>query len=360
MKEMVVAVPNMGPLAIVARGIFKSLGIPIVTVPRITREMIERGVKYSPEFACFPLKAVLGNFMKAAEMGATHLLIFGGGGPCRFGLYGVTLDYILKDLGYDAKVLIFDTIREEWSKEMYKEIGFLDHRLKIKNMARALFVGYYKLRLAEYAEKLAGEYRAYQVEKGAVDRVLKEAYQMIDEEFSIHRLMKMKKKIKEMFDKVEKDMSREVVRVGIVGEIYMTVEPTMNLELERRLGELGAVCDRNITAWNYVTETLKLNRKYKYVQKLAKPYLKYHAGGKSSYSVGFTIDYALKGYDGVVHIMPFGCMPEIIAQSIINKVSKDYNIPVLEVVLDEHVAEAGLQTRLEAFVDLLFKRKIKR
>ena len=59
---------------------------------------------------------------------------------------------------------------------------------------------------------------------------------------------------------------------------------------------------------------------------------------------------AKEGVDGIVHILPFTCMPEIVAQSVLPLVSRDYQIPILTIVVDEHSAEAGIQTRLEAFV----------
>ncbi|HYH05253.1 MAG TPA: hypothetical protein VEC37_19345, partial [Bacillota bacterium] len=38
-------------------------------------------------------------------------------------------------------------------------------------------------------------------------------------------------------------------------------------------------------------------------------------------------------------------------------VSKELQIPVLSVIIDEHSAEAGIRTRLEAFIDLLSYRR---
>ena len=51
--------------------------------------------------------------------------------------------------------------------------------------------------------------------------------------------------------------------------------------------------------------------------------------------------------------MPFTCMPELVAQTILAKVSRDYSIPVLTLIFDEHTSPGGVQTRLEAFVDLI-------
>ena len=63
------------------------------------------------------------------------------------------------------------------------------------------------------------------------------------------------------------------------------------------------------------------------------------------------------GFDGVVQLAPFACRPVIVAKSIIPAVSKDYGIPVLTLFIDEQTGKAGVQTRLEAFVDLLEKRR---
>jgi len=50
-------------------------------------------------------------------------------------------------------------------------------------------------------------------------------------------------------------------------------------------------------------------------------------------------------------------MPELSAQTIIPSISGDYGMPVLPLVVDEQTGEAGFQTILEAFIDML---KIKR
>ncbi|MDD2496943.1 MAG: hypothetical protein PHY90_02230 [Desulfitobacteriaceae bacterium] len=69
------------------------------------------------------------------------------------------------------------------------------------------------------------------------------------------------------------------------------------------------------------------------------------------------MDYKEQGFDGIVHLMPFGCLPELISQSIMPKVSEDLDIPVLTLSLDEQTGRANSLTRLEAFVDLIRTRK---
>lgn len=74
-------------------------------------------------------------------------------------------------------------------------------------------------------------------------------------------------------------------------------------------------------------------------------------------NTGRIIDFGEKGYDGVIHLMPFGCLPELITRSMIPKLSEQYDMPILSVSMDEQTGEANLQTRLEAFVDLCRSKK---
>jgi hypothetical protein len=50
-------------------------------------------------------------------------------------------------------------------------------------------------------------------------------------------------------------------------------------------------------------------------------------------------------------------MPEIVAHNIFPEVSKNYGIPVLNIYVDEQTGEAGINTRLEAFLELLQARR---
>jgi predicted nucleotide-binding protein (sugar kinase/HSP70/actin superfamily) len=163
---------------------------------------------------------------------------------------------------------------------------------------------------------------------------------------------------------VPQDPEREVLKVGIVGEIYVVLEPSANLELEEILGELEVEVDRSIflTGWtidNAIVDAIRVTGG-RHVKRAAKEYLPEMIGGHGQDSIGHTIIYAKDGFDGVIQLSPFTCIPEIVAKSILPKVSKDYDIPVLSIVLDEQTGKAGLTTRVEAFVDLLYRRRHQR
>lgn len=124
---------------------------------------------------------------------------------------------------------------------------------------------------------------------------------------------------------------------------------------------MGVLVDKSLTPTKWIEHHVarfpfgskEENGKYK----LAKPYLETLVGGHGRETVGSTIYYANRGFDGVIQLLPLNCMPEIVAKSIISTVSKDLDFPIMTLVLDEMTGEAGLITRIEAFVDLLERRR---
>ena len=63
-----------------------------------------------------------------------------------------------------------------------------------------------------------------------------------------------------------------------------------------------------------------------------------------------------KGVAGVVYLSAFACGPEALIGEMVKRESKARGLPLLQLDLDEHSGEAGFITRVEAFLDLL-KRK---
>jgi benzoyl-CoA reductase/2-hydroxyglutaryl-CoA dehydratase subunit BcrC/BadD/HgdB len=61
--------------------------------------------------------------------------------------------------------------------------------------------------------------------------------------------------------------------------------------------------------------------------------------------------------DGLIHVAPFNCTPEIVAQSALVALQREKGVPVLNLSFDEQTARAGMLTRIEAFVDMVWTRK---
>ena len=73
MQKILVATPHLGNMWILAKTLFRNLGIPILIPPYNNKNTMELGVKHSPEFVCFPYKMNLGNMIEALDMGANMI-----------------------------------------------------------------------------------------------------------------------------------------------------------------------------------------------------------------------------------------------------------------------------------------------
>jgi len=63
-----------------------------------------------------------------------------------------------------------------------------------------------------------------------------------------------------------------------------------------------------------------------------------------------------KGVAGLIHVAAFACGPEALIGELIRRECKGHDLPLLQLNIDEHSGEAGLLTRVEAFLDLLTVR----
>ncbi len=359
---MKVTFPHMGNAWIVIQALFETLGVDFVVPPENSKETLNIGTKLSPESACLPLKLNLGNYVQAAAKGADTVVITGGIGPCRFGYYGELERQILQDAGYPYEVVILEP-PDGSIVGLIQRIRYLagDKNSWIK-IAKALLFAYRKSVALDRIEDLIHEFRPRIRMPLEADRLYEEAKKrlvmvMSDDGIAgvIHWLQD---KIREAEFRSQEDLGDRLLKVGIVGEIYTILEPFTSVDIEKELGNLGAQVDRSIylSGWvgQHVFQGLAQGyRPLKPYYRLAKPYLNHFVGGHGQETVGAAVKYAKDGYDGIIQLLPLGCMPEIVASSILPRIQEDYGIPIMTLTVDEHTGRAGVQTRLEAFVDLL-------
>ncbi|GAB6139022.1 acyl-CoA dehydratase activase-related protein [Halanaerobaculum tunisiense] len=358
---MKVTFPHMGNMDIAVKTLFKELGLDIISPPKITKRTLELGVKNAPEFACLPLKINIGNFIEAIEEGADTIVMGGGAGPCRFGYYGEVERKILEDLGYDFEMIVLEPPQLGW-KNFYDQLKFLLGNISWWNIINAWRKGWAKAKAVDNLSQLINQTRPYLVDRKEGTEVYNQALEQIDQAVSISETESVVEKIKNKLNNLNRRQGFEPLRVGMVGEIYVVLEPFTNFQLEKKLGERGIIVDRSIYLTDWIEEHLYLEffkdkSHHQQIKEAAQPYLNHFVGGHGLESVGETVLYAEDGYDGVVHLAPFTCMPEIIADSILPAVSKDLDLPVLSISVDEQTGEAGFITRLEAFADLLARQR---
>ena len=357
---MKITFPHMGNIYIAGKAFFEELGQEVVPPPRCNRRTLELGTKYSPETMCLPLKIMIGNFIESIEKGADTILITGSCGPCRFGYYSVLEDYILKDLGYDVEFIVYDPIWEGW-KPLKENLLKTFKVSKTRDLISAGKLGWELIKKADYITELSNKKRAYAIHGSDVDYIMDKYYKSVDKTIGAKQMINLMDSVIGDLNKVKIKKNYEPIKIAIIGEIYTVIEPFVNLEIERKLGNMGVLVEKSLTPTKWVEHHVakfpfgskEENEKYK----LAMPYLKTLVGGHGRETVGSAIYYADKGFDGAIQLLPLNCMPEIVAKSILGNVSKDFDFPIMTLVLDEMTGEAGFITRLEAFVDLLERRK---
>ncbi len=357
---MKVTFPHMGTSWIGFKTLMEGIGHEVVLPPPPTRRTLDLGTKYAPEFACLPFKVLLGTYLEAIERGADTIISSGGVGPCRAGYYTQLQERILREqLGYDIRVITFEPLRRNWIGT-YRILRDMI-KVSLPEFLRLLWLTWQKLLALDAVERESHRVRPLEIDTGVTSRLASKAFADIDRATSVKEVRTVTAANLDRMKSIPQDPERQPLKVGVIGEIYVVLEPFVNLDVVETLGHMGVYVDRSIflTDWtieNTILDAFRVEGEMN-IKEAARPYLPEMIGGHGQNSIGETVLYAKRGFDGVVQLAPFTCIPEIVAKSIVPKVSKDHNLPVLTLMLDEQTGKAGISTRLEAFVDLLTMRR---
>jgi len=363
-KDRVVAWPRMGNIDLSMHALVSSLGVKIVMPPKNSNEALEIGVKNSIEGICLPYKLNLANYIMALEKGANTLMMFQAPGSCRFGNYTKMAQKTLEKMGYKFDMVVFDMYQSKM-KQTLEAFWHVTRCINPYRYYKGFSTGFNKAFAIDTAERLLFYTRPREINKGDAEKCYKKWYQIISDTNSVLECKKLKKRVIEDFSRIPVDKEKFVPKVYLLGEFFVLLDPYTNQEIEKTLGDLGVEVQRQIFFSDWLEHVLKPSLFYKKEShrercvRFAKDYMKRAIGGECIETVGDTVFAARNGIDGIIHIMPFTCMPEIVAQNILPKVSKQENIPVLELVLDEQTGKAGNITRIEAFVDLVKRKKMR-
>jgi predicted nucleotide-binding protein (sugar kinase/HSP70/actin superfamily) len=356
---MKITVPHMGMLALAYTEVLRKYGVDMFPPPLPSMNTLNLGVKHSPEFACLPFKINLGNMIEALRKGANAVLMPGGSGPCRFGYYGIVQGRILHSLGYEFSLTLTDN--PDSLSDMVKTIHGISEIKSKKQGYSVFYLILMKMAVLDGIEAMFHKAKPREINRNEAERAFNDSVRIVERAVTYGELYFAWKQVKKIFGDVRIDRTHRPLKIGVLGEIFLVIEPFANMKIEKRLLDMGVEVVRGVWLSDWLNDRFRFKplrrNQYKLAKKWAYPYLKYAAGGESMESVGKTLKFHRDGVDGVVHVMPFTCMPELVAATILNRISGDFGYPVLSLTFDEHVSEANLQTRLEAFVDLLERRK---
>lgn len=352
--------PRMGTSAIPLKSLFEGIGAQVELGASLSNRTVSLGARHSPEFICTPYKYILGNMIEMLEAGADTLLYVDGAELCRNSSYTQLLNDVLHDLGYKFKLvstLVFEKGGIFALPQFLRQ--FMDH-FSWSDLLREMNLGLGKMNALDEIERRVQFTRPREAIRGSVNKIWEEALARIDQVRNTDLLKRIQRDVIQKIDQIEINPTLRPVAIATTGEYYAVLEPFYNLDVERMLGQLGAHVHRTIMLGDWVKLTLifeALGLHKSEIDKAAKPYLRWNVGGEGLVTVGQAVLHAQKGVDGLVELLPFTCILEITALNVLPRVSRDHNLPVMSFILDEQSGQAGMRTRLEAFVDLLHRRR---
>ena len=363
-KDRIIAWPRMGRIDIPLKALLVSLGAKVVIPPANSNEVLEIGVKNSIEEICLPYKLNLANYIMALEAGANTLMMFQAPGSCRLGNYTKMAQKTLKKMGYKFDMVIFDMYKSKM-KQTLQAFWHVTHCINPWKYYKGFSLGFNKFFAVDEAEKQLFKIRPRELRKGDAERCYNKWLNIIDKTNSVFKAKTLKKRIIKDFAQIPVDKNKDVPKVYLLGEFFVLLDPYTNQNIEKQLGEAGIEVQRQIMFGDWLEHVLKPSLFYKKEShreravRYAQDYMKRAIGGECIETVGDTVYAAKHGIDGIIHLMPFSCMPEIVSQNILTKVSKNEEIPVLTLVYDEQTGKTGQITRVEAFVDLIKRKRMK-
>jgi predicted nucleotide-binding protein (sugar kinase/HSP70/actin superfamily) len=364
-EEIVLGFPSMGRLDIPIRNFVESFGIRALPTPRTTQTCIDLGRELAPEFVCFPFIATLGQLRYLLDHGANTLLMVGGKGNCRLGWYAQVQERLLRDMGYDFRLLVVDAplpLREKWGK-FHGTMQGISGGASWARILNGLSLAYHQLAAMDRADMLAHRLRAFEREQGTMNKVVGSYLARLGRTFDLATMRRLEGEFLAEVATIETEETAPL-RVRIAGEIWVVLEQSVTRDVERWLGarnrpRVWVEREHSTSDW-FRVNVLHLPgavRRATAIARAAEPWLRHSVGGHGQSTVGQVALARREGMDGVIHIFPFTCMPEIIAQNIIVRMAEALDIPVLTYIVSEQTGEAGMETRLESFLDLLEERR---
>lgn len=384
-RTKVIYIPYMSDHNYAVAGALRHFGYNTEVLPQPDEESLAMGRKHSSGGECLPFILTTGDFLKLMyrpgfDIERSCIFMATSSGPCRFCHYFSTQKIILKNLGFDID---FITI-ESYDAYTIKDLGTPFRR-----------AAWYGIAAVDMLQKLLWQARPYEITKGESDIVYQESLQRVDqvlEQGGIKGLLEALPSIGERFVQIERT-EEERPLIGIVGEIYVRVNPFSNANLVELIEELGGEARvASLGEWMSYTfykkigdsrlrndwpahikarieraflarDGHRLASTFKGLlpdrelneptteQIIAKsaPYISEAYRGEPVLTLGKAIEYAQGGFDGIINALPFSCMPGTMVGAVSNRVKHDFDIPWLNLTFDGQ-EQTNMRTRLEAFL----------
>ncbi len=279
---------------------FQELGLKTITSVDTNQEILRKGIKYSIDEACLPSKIFMGH---------VHSLI----GKCDYILVPRVVNY-----GCDKEVCVKFNALYDIVNNTFNDITILDYNLSVtegKNERR----GFIKMGKA--------------LGKGYLQSLL--AYKKAIKAQAHYDVQKEKKQAELL--------ASTKTKLLIVSHPYLTYDHFIGLPIAEYIQTLGAV---PIYA-DSVNKKESLKHSKEISDSLYWLYNKELIGA---------IKLLEAKVDGIILLTAFPCGPDSLVNELILRRLK--SLPVINIIVDELQGEAGLQTRIESFIDIIQERNV--
>lgn len=291
----------------------EELGVEVVTSPPSNKAIIQHGLIYGVEEICFPVKVFLGHVYallgKVDALFVPRIVSFHKGEyncPKILGLPDLVRNIFRVDSVIDDEVNMRDRgIRGWWE-------GFFRIGQRFTSSER---------KIAQALQRAEKAHRAYR-EK------LREGY------------------LPEHLIDGRPPLPPRDKKVVLLGHTYLLSDSYINMNIVRKIHDLG---------YSVITPDMVPERKIRRALQVL-PKASFWTISNEIMGTAFAF---LKEQDpevqGFVHLVSFECGPDSLVGEVIERYIKRENrsLPYLRLEIDEHTGEAGLVTRLEAFVDMM-------
>jgi predicted nucleotide-binding protein (sugar kinase/HSP70/actin superfamily) len=388
-KGRVVYVPFMDDHYRPIAAAMRHHGVEAVPMPTSDAESVDLARQYTSGKECFPCIVTTGDILRTVrspgfDPSRSAFFMPSAMGPCRFGQYSKFHRLVLDDLGLENVPMV--ELDQASTEGYHGDLGCLGAQFRKLSWRGIVFV--------DLLQKICRQTRPYEKNQGDCDSLYAHFLDRVESAIEAgDDLVPLAREVVSAYCSAPVDRSVPKPRIGIVGEIYVRCNPYCNNFICSRLEALGAEVSlpaleewvdyigherkadalsasdyrgyliERITDFFQEREVRRLTRPFRGIVRdflyetstpevieLAKPYLDFAIRGEAVLSMGRAVEYAHRGFDGLVNVIPFNCMPGTIVEALLERYRRFHpDMPILKMTYDG-LTHIGEDTRIEAFM----------
>ena len=223
------------------------------------------------------------------------------------------------------------------------ELKDYSYFLKKEEKQRDKILNYIKIIIFDKTE----QYRKRKIFKNE-EHINKIKYKLINDLKTENNILKLIKIYLKYIKKYKKNNKiKPTLKIGLIGNENILLKKNIEEQLKKEINKK----DKNIVLTNNINLSYLLIYK-KILSKISllksKNYLKYNINDISTYNIHQTLKFISKKYNGIIHIKEYGTNKETIEVPIINKITKEKNIPTLFLTTNNNIKK-----EIEIFINNL-------